>query len=143
MDKMLLARGLRSRGDVADLISMYGDEETGTCGTPGPQKPNGLITMPVETGGCELHEGHPLDDRLNGPAFTSSPFVTREYVALGRRSSALWYWAWAPAQPTALVEALPTPELGPGPARSSRPDLVEAVQVRPYQAMRLPTTRTR
>jgi hypothetical protein len=74
---------------------------TGICGMPGPQKPNGLITMPVETGGCELHEEHPLDDRLNGPAFTSSPFVTRQYVALGRRSSALWCWIRAPGEPTA------------------------------------------
>ena len=38
------------------------------------------------------------------------------------------------------LEALPTPDLRPGSARSrsSRPDLVDAVQVRPQQAMRHP-----
>ena len=38
-----------------------------------------------------------------------------------------------------LLEALPTPDLRPGSARSrsSRPDLVDAAQVRPQQAMRL------
>jgi hypothetical protein len=41
-------------------------------------------------------------------------------------------------------EALPTPELTPGSARSrsSRPDLVEALQVRPPQAMRFPSSRS-
>jgi hypothetical protein len=61
---------------VDDLISVYGDEDDGNLRNVWTAMPNGLITMPVEAGGCELHEGHPLDDRLNGPAFTSSPYVT-------------------------------------------------------------------
>ena len=42
-----------------------------------------------------------------------------------------------------LLDALPTPDLRPGSARSrsSRPDLVDAAQVRPQQAMRLPLSR--
>ena len=67
---------MRLRGDVDDLISVYGDEHDRNLRNAWTAKPNGLITTPVETGGCELHEGHPLDDRLNGPAFTSSPYMT-------------------------------------------------------------------
>jgi hypothetical protein len=62
---------------VDDLISVCGDEEDRNLRNAWTAQPNGLITFPVETGGHELHEEPPLDDRLKSfPTFTSSPFVT-------------------------------------------------------------------
>src|SRR6476469_2900882 len=61
---------------VDDLLSVCrGEDERNPWNAPNASQ-TASSPFPAETGARLLHEGHPVDDRLNRAAFTSSPFVT-------------------------------------------------------------------